>query len=108
MINAGKYKHKIVIKKVIISEDSEGFKTKEYQTILTTKAYVKTTRGYTLLANDTDFEKATTNFTIRYPKTGITRDMLIYFNDKEYTIEYLNNIDEKGIELEIQARLVQK
>lgn len=108
MINAGKYKHKIVIKKVIISEDSEGFKTKEYQTILTTKAYVKTTRGYTLLANDTDFEKATTNFTIRYPKVNITRDMVIYFNDKEYTIEYLNNIDEENVELEIQAKEVTK
>lgn len=108
MINAGKYKHNITIKKVVISEDGDGFKQKDYQTILTTKAYVRTTSGYTLLSSNTDFEKATTNFTIRYPKTEITRDMLVYFNDKEYTIEYLNNIDEKGIELEIQARLVQK
>ena len=108
MINAGKYKHNITIKKVVISEDGDGFKKKDYQTILATKAYVRTTSGYTLLASNTDFEKATTNFTIRYPKTEITRDMLVYFNDKEYSIEYLNNIDEKGIELEIQARLVQK
>ena len=58
--------------------------------------------------NNSDFEKAYTNFTIRYPKTEITRDMLIEFNSKLYTIEYLNNIDEENIELEIQAKEVTK
>lgn len=108
MINAGKYKHKIIIKSIIISEDNEGFKSKTVQTVLTTKASVKTTSGYTLLANNTDFEKATTNFTIRYPKVAITRDMLVYYKDKEYSIEYLNNINESNTELEIQAKEVTK
>ena len=62
----------------------------------------------TLIVNNTDFEKAYTNFTIRYPKTEITRDMLIEYNSKIYTIEYLNNIDEANVELEIQAKLVNK
>ena len=68
----------------------------------------KTTRGYTLIQNDTDFEKAYTNFTIRYPITVITRDMFIKFNNKTYTIEYLNNVNEDSIELEIQAKVVVK
>ena len=34
--------------------------------------------------------------------------MLIEFNSKTYTIEYLNNIDEENIELEIQAKEVTK
>jgi hypothetical protein len=34
--------------------------------------------------------------------------MLIEFNSKTYTIEYLNNIDEANIELEIQAKEVTK
>ena len=55
-----------------------------------------------------DFEKAYTNFTIRYPKTEITRDMQIDFNSKTYSIEYLNNVDEENIELEIQAKEVTK
>ena len=56
--------------------------------------------------NDSSFEKAFTNFTIRYPITQITRDMLIEFNGKIYTIQYLNNVNEANVELEIQAKEV--
>ena len=41
-------------------------------------------------------------------KTEITRDMLLKYNNKIYTIEYLNNVDEANIELEIQAKVVDK
>jgi SPP1 family predicted phage head-tail adaptor len=107
MINAGKYKHKIIIYRTVINEDNQGFQQDEkVEIVLTPYASVKTTRGMTLIRNDSDFEKAYINFTIRYPKTEITRDMLIDFNDKTYTIEYLNNVDEAGVELEIQAKEV--
>lgn len=108
MINAGDYNKKISIYQIIVSEDDAGFKTKTKSIILSTYAKVKTTRGFTLIANKTDFEKAYTNFTIRYPKKVITRDMLIKYKDKIYSIEYLNNVDEKNIELEIQAKVVEK
>jgi SPP1 family predicted phage head-tail adaptor len=108
MINAGSYNKKISIYAIVISEDDAGFKTRSKSVILNTYAKVKTTRGFTLIASNTDFEKAYTNFTIRYPKVEITRDMLIEYNDKTYSIEYLNNIDEKNIELEIQAKVVEK
>jgi len=108
MINAGDYKHKISIYQEFVSEDDEGFKTRSKSIILKPYAKVKTTRGMTLIINNTDFEKAYTNFTIRYPKVEITRDMKIEYNGKTYSIEYLNNIDEKNIELEIQAKVVEK
>jgi len=108
MINAGDYNKKISIYQIVVSEDDAGFKTKTKSIILSTYAKVKTTRGFTLIANNTDFEKAYTNFTIRYPKKVITRDMLIEYKDKIYSIEYLNNVDEKNIELEIQAKVVEK
>mgnify|MGYP004452715699 CR=1 FL=1 len=108
MINAGKYNKKISIYKIAISEDSAGFKKKIESIVLNTYAAIKTTKGYTLIASNTDFEKAYTNFTIRYPKVEITRDMLIKYNNKIYSIEYLNNINEEHIELEIQAKVVEK
>jgi SPP1 family predicted phage head-tail adaptor len=107
--NAGKYDKLIGIYSVINVKDADGFEKPKETLILSTYANVKTTKGYTLIQNDTDFEKAYTNFTIRYPaKTEITRDMFIKYNNKKYTIEYLNNINEDSIELEIQAKVVVK
>lgn len=108
MINPGNYNKKISIYTVQESEDNDGYIQKVETVVLETFAKVKTTRGYTLIASGSDFEKAYTNFTIRYPKTKITRDMLIKYNSKVYTIEYLNNVDEENIELEIQAKEVTK
>lgn len=108
MINAGEYKHRITIYKVTEEEDKDGFSAKTETVILSPRAKVKTTKGFTLISSNTDFEKAYTNFTIRYPKTKITRDMLIRYRGKEYTIEYLNNVDEANVELEIQAKEVTK
>jgi SPP1 family predicted phage head-tail adaptor len=104
MINAGKYNHRISIYQVMVTKDKAGFPVKTRTLALTTMASVKTTRGMTLIKSGTDFEKAYTNFTIRYPRTAINRDMEIDFRDKSYTIEYLNNVDEANVELEIQAR----
>jgi SPP1 family predicted phage head-tail adaptor len=108
MINAGEYNKRISIFKEESKEDSAGFVTKTKSIVLNAWAKVKTTKGYTLIANNTDFEKAYTNFTIRFPKKEITRDMFIEYNSKIYSIEYLNNVDEANIDLEIQAKVVTK
>ena len=106
MINAGKYNHRIAIHQTEVIKDSHGFQTIKLidPPVLEPYAHVKTTRGMTLIANNSGFERAYTNFTIRYPAmTEITRDMRIMFRGKEYFIEYLNNVDEANVELEIQA-----
>ena len=109
MINAGKYNRKITIVSIDGEVDKAGFKKPPVETvILNTWASVKTTKGYTLIKNNSDFEKAYTNFTIRFPKVEITREMFVTYKNKTYSIEYLNDIDEKGIELEIQAKVVKK
>jgi SPP1 family predicted phage head-tail adaptor len=87
-------------------EDSEGYQTEERTLILQPYAEVKTTQGMTIIRNDSTFEKAYTRFTIRYPKTEITRDMQIEFRNKIYSIEYLNNINEADTELEMQCKEV--
>ena len=108
MINAGEYNKLITIYQVTEKEDDGGFVEKSETVILRPWAKVKTTKGFTLISSNTDFEKAYTNFTIRFPKVEITRDMLIRYNGKDYTIEYLNNVDEANVELEIQAKEVTK
>ena len=104
MTNAGKYNRKINIYTVVYGKDSAGFKTVTRTLVLSPYAHVKTTKGFTLIRNGTDFEKAYTNFTIRYPHTTLNRDMEIDFNGKTYTIEYINNVDEENVELELQCK----
>lgn len=104
--DAGEFNKKITIFSEEITKDNEGFPVKAPTDILTTWAKVKTTKGFTLISNASDFEKAFTNFTIRYPKTEIDRKMKIRFRGKIYTIEYLNNVDEANTLLEIQAKEV--
>lgn len=108
MINAGKYNKRIKICQVQQVEDSQGFQVMRPidPPVWSGFAEVKTTRGMTLIVNNSDFEKAYTNFTIRYPVSKITRDMVVVFRDVVYEIEYLNNINEMNIELEIQAKEV--
>lgn len=105
-INAGKYNKRISIYQTTVVKDSAGFQSVVRTLVLQPYAAVKTTRGYTLIRNGSDFEKAYTNFTIRYPHVAINRDMEVVFNGKTYTIEYLNNVDEANVELEIQAKEV--
>ena len=114
MINAGDYNKKISIYQIEEIEDSDGFVTKNEIIILEPFSKVKTTKGYTLIANGSDFEKAYTNFTIRYSKKvedayyNSNRDVYVKYKDKIYTVEYLNNVDEANIELEMQCKRVTK
>ena len=104
MINAGKYNRKINIYSTTVVKDAAGFQTKARTLVLSPYAEVKTTKGFTLIKNNSDFEKALTNFTIRFPITPINRDMEIDYNGKTYTIQYLNNVDEANVELEMQCK----
>ena len=114
MINAGDYDKKISIYQIQEVEDNDGFITKTEVVILEPFAKVKTTKGYTLIASGSDFEKAYTNFTIRYSKKvedsyfNSNRKAYVEFKDKIYTVEYLNIIDESNIELELQCKRVTK
>lgn len=117
MIDAGKYNKKITIYQIVETEDNQGFPIETKVIVLQPYAHIKTTKGFTLIANNSDFEKAYTNVTIRYSQTVIdayynsqtsNRDMLVAFNNKTYTVQYLNNIDEMNVEIEMQCKLVMK
>lgn len=113
-MNAGKYNKKIEIVEITQVTDADGFQKLTEAVLLRPYASVKTTKGYTLIANGSDFEKAFTNFTIRYSDTvarryiANNRNLRIKYNGKIYTIEYLNNVDEANVELEMQAKAVTK
>jgi SPP1 family predicted phage head-tail adaptor len=105
-INAGKYNKRISIYTETKGTDEAGFPAVEPTLVLQPYAEVVTTKGFTLIKNNTDYEKALTRFTIRYPQTVITYDMYIMYKGKRYSIEYINNINENNEELELQCKEV--
>ncbi len=115
MINAGKYNKRISIYQVVKGVDDDGFPNEQEELVLSPWASVKTTKGFTLVVNNSDFEKATTNFTIRYSKAvedayynSSNRDMTIRYGNKVYTVQYLSNVNEDDTEIEMQAKAVIK
>lgn len=106
MINAGQFSKKIEIHQGVWTSNGGFESLSAGALVLACHAQTKTTRGQTIIANGSDFEKALTNFTIRYPSVTITRDMVILFRGKLYTIEYLNDIHEDQILLEMQCKEV--
>ena len=113
-MNAGKYNKKIQIVEITQGKDADGFDKSVETVLLCPYASVKTTKGFTLIASGSDFEKAFTNFTIRYSDTVVrrysanNRNLRIKYSGKDYTIEYLNNIDEANTEIEMQCKAVTK
>lgn len=105
-INAGKYNKRISIYKEVKGTDKAGFPAVKPILVLRPYAEVVTTKGFTLIKNNTDYEKALTRFTIRYPQTVITYDMYIMYKGKRYSIEYINNVNENNEELELQCKEV--
>lgn len=115
MINAGEYNKKIRIFTIEKITDDAGFDQKPKEnTVLEPYAKVKTTKGFTLITNNTDFEKAYTNFTIRCSKKvedsyyNSNRKMYVEYKKQIFTIEYLNNVDEENIEIEMQCKRITK
>lgn len=105
-INPGDFRHRISIYNVAQVEDSEGFQVEELSLVLTTNAFIKTTRGFTLIKNGTKFDEAYTNFTIRHTAVPIERGMVILYNNIRYVIQYVNNIDHENVLIELQAKEV--
>lgn len=71
-------------------------------------ANIKTIKAHTLFMQDSNYEKAYTRFIIRYSKKVMDAYydgpyMLIEFRGQNYKVQYLHNIDEMNIEIEIQA-----
>ena len=117
VIDPGKYNQKIIIYKIESERDSRGFPSNRKHQIIKCDANVKTTRGWTLIINNSDFEKAYTKFTIRYyPKVveayngddKSNRKLQIEYKNQQYDVEYLDNVDEANVEIELQAKKVRK
>ncbi len=108
MINAGDFNKRITIVRDTPTVDSAGFKSNTRVTVVSAWAKVNTTKGFTLIAQGSNFENATTRLLIRKPATSISRKDKVLFSSKEWKIRYLNDIDEAGVFVELQVEEVRQ
>lgn len=106
MINAGEFNRRITIVRRTDTTDTAGFKTPVEVVVCKAWAKIKTTAGYQLVTQGTDFEDATTAFKIRMPRVEIKKTDVVKYKDREWQIRYFNDIDEAGKFLELQVEAV--
>ena len=59
MMNAGQFNRRINIYQTTVVKDAQGFQSKQRVLVLQTYAHIKTTRGMTIIKNNSDFEIVT-------------------------------------------------
>ena len=108
MGSPSKYTRKIEIFTVEIEKGKAGNKNYTPKLFKKCWANIKTIKAHTLFMQDSNYEKAYTRFIIRYSKKLMDAYydgpyMLIEFRGQNYKVQYLHNIDEMNIEIEIKA-----
>lgn len=95
-------KHKITFQNLTIDTNENGFEEEVWQDYLTVWAAVTNLIGREYFAAAAVQAEKTVKFTIRYLQ-GITDDMRILFEDKQYNITFIDNIKYKNKYIEIKA-----
>ncbi|MDU2266691.1 phage head closure protein [Clostridium celatum] len=104
-IEAGELKHPITIERVKIDKINNIPKN-TWTKLYNTRAKIVNVRGSEIKIGEGSAAKVEKSFYIRFPRgIDITRLDRVIFKNKIYNIEYLNNIDEEDIFLEIRGIL---
>jgi SPP1 family predicted phage head-tail adaptor len=93
-MDIGQFKHKITLKQGTMSKDQYGGEVLVYNDIMTLKCAVNDLGGIKTVINDEVVNSQTIEFTRHYRST-INEEMLIEYNNNEYTIEYIDEIGHK-------------
>ena len=106
-IKSAEIRHPIEIQREVPGRDEDNRPITELKTVLKTKAKILNVRGEEFeLANGKGIKIAKT-FYIRFPKSiEITENDRIVFNKIPYNIIYVNDIEERGVYLEIKTEYI--
>lgn len=104
-INPAKYRNRITFQKEQEYQTPEGHWVTDWvdvEEIGKVWAEIKSIRGREFIMAGANAVDVTARITIRYNK-HVTDDMRIKYGDKIYYITFINNLEERNIELEILA-----
>lgn len=111
MINSGELNRKIVIQQYSSVISANGFETKAWTTILNPYAKIENTNGNKYFNAGSEDLKKNTKFTIRYNSVLKAVDgatLRVVYNEKNYTVLYINDVDEAHIFFEIVGESIGK
>ncbi|WP_196007899.1 phage head closure protein [Clostridium tyrobutyricum] len=95
-------KHKITFQKLTTTTNENGFEVEVWEDYSTAWAAISNLMGREYFAAAAVQAEKTVKFTIRYLQ-GITDDMRILFEDKQYNITFIDNIKYRNKYIEIKA-----
>lgn len=106
-INAGKRNRRITIERrnpnKPYTKDEEGRQIENYESYITTWAYVKNVNGKEFFqASRTNAEK-TARFNIRYVGKPIDTSMRVIYEGNIYNILYIDDIEEAHMQIELMC-----
>jgi SPP1 family predicted phage head-tail adaptor len=106
-MDIGDLRHRITLQKFINEVNENGFETEVWQDYKTVWASVSNLSGKEYYQAAAVQVEKTVKFTIRY-LYGISSDMRILFEGKQYNITSIDNIKYKNRFIEIKALEVEK
>lgn len=108
IINAGEFKHSIIIQRKTNGVDEDNIPCENWDDILSTRAKIKNISGYEKIIAQADTSIDKKRFYIRYKKgLDLTSKDRILYNGKVYNITYASDIEDLHKYLEIVCELVE-
>jgi SPP1 family predicted phage head-tail adaptor len=108
IINAGEFKHPIIIQRKVTGVDEDNIPIEIWNDILSTRAKIKNISGYEKIIAQADVSIDKKRFIIRYKK-GLDlsdKDRILY-NNKVYNITYVSDVEDLHKYFEIVSEVVE-
>lgn len=101
----GKMNKTAYLQEISLFEDSEGFKTSQFNTIACIRVAQEGRHGTEKWSNLAAFSEATDSFKCRYyPTLNITTEMFLLVDGTRYDIESVENVKGRNRYIEILAK----
>lgn len=108
IINAGEFKHLIIIQRKTNGIDEDNIPCESWTDILSTRAKIKNISGYEKIIAQADAYIDKKRFIIRYKKALDLSDKdRILYNNKAYNITYVSDIEDLHKYFEIVSEVVE-
>lgn len=107
-IDPGEFRHPVEIQRLVPGTDKENRPCNKWETIIDTKAKILNVRGDEFIQAYGTGSKIAKTFYIRGSRSKkVTNEDRILYKGTPFNIIYVNDIEERGIYLEIKAELTE-